>query len=268
MQGVYISNAENISGAENICGTLSQNVGIGGYSLLRAFLIRGGKASLLPGLVARANTNATGVNAAGEVAGWADTGMQGLGHHPDQHACVWQGGVLRDLGLLAARKESTANGINSAGQVVGDVGPPEHRHAVIWGSSGLTVLGKTGDSSAAAINDKGQVVGNVGHHAELWEAGRSVGLESLRGYPLNAAKGINAAGLIVGEADDAEGLNGHAVIWIGGKVHDLNRLAPGCLGPWSGGGCQRKRADCWSRHPCRGRARVSSDAGDAGVDRM
>lgn len=63
------------------------------------------------------------------------------------------------------------------------------------------------------------------------EAGRSVGLEFLRGYPLNAAKGINAAGLIVGEADDAEGLNGHAVIWIGGKVHDLNCLASP-LGAW------------------------------------
>jgi probable HAF family extracellular repeat protein len=101
-------------------------------------------------------------------------------------------------------------GMNNNGQVVGG---NTLGHAFLWSSStGATDLGTLNGSGTTAygINQQGQVVGGTGSaQAFIWSGGQMTNLNSLvtgnPGVTLNSARAINAAGQIVGQADDPEG---------------------------------------------------------------
>ena len=61
------------------------------------------------------SSGATGINDAGQVAGYRITGEVGSG---DQTATEWSGGNIINLGGLPGATFSRADGINNAGQVV------------------------------------------------------------------------------------------------------------------------------------------------------
>ena len=102
-------------------------------------------------------SSAAGINAAGQVVGYAYTGGDTA-----QRAFLWQSGAMQDLGTLGG-DESSAYGINAAGQVVGNAaiaGGLESR-AFLWQAGSMQDLGTLGGalSDAAGINAAGQVVG-------------------------------------------------------------------------------------------------------------
>jgi probable HAF family extracellular repeat protein len=170
---------------------------------------------------------AYGINAYGQVTGWAGTSN-------DSHAFLWtKGGTdgvssnpqMKDLGTLGG--ESTSGlptsegfGINDAGQVVGFAHLADgHVRAFLWTRNGTggptsnpqmqdlgTLLGDT-DSYAYGINptssDGVQVVGESdgpsGQHAFLWtQKGGMIPLRTLGGTSSHAY-GINDVGQVTGD---------------------------------------------------------------------
>lgn len=128
---------------------------------------------------------------------------------------------------------SVAGDINEAGKIVG----LSTNGTAVWNSinSFPTLLGAgTGFSpSALAINNAGQVVGSVNlspggnTQAVLWNGTIPTILGGLGGFTL--ASDINNVGQIVGNsAGPPTGLpssnTGHAVLWQGGAIQDLNNV--------------------------------------------
>ena len=121
---------------------------------------------------------ATGINAAGQIAGWSNPNPNSIGFV--QHAFLYANGVMKDLGVLGgqiAGKAATfsfAYGINASGQVVGNSGwygnALINTHAFLYSGGIMKDLGVLGqyvyqgatfsNSNAYAINAAGQVVGN------------------------------------------------------------------------------------------------------------
>jgi len=58
----------------------------------------------------------TGINARGQISGWADTDGSGAAH---RHAFLYSDGVLTNLGTLAGGTQSFGYAINDAAQVAG-----------------------------------------------------------------------------------------------------------------------------------------------------
>ncbi|MEO8767712.1 MAG: HAF repeat/PEP-CTERM domain-containing protein [Nitrosospira sp.] len=195
------------------------------------------------GSLGTGDTNAQGINDAGQVVGssyapgsrdgenWAAfiTGPNGVG--------------MANLGLGSGDYNwSSSSGINAAGQVVAnqegysfvyDGHPAYYTSAYISGPNGvgMTFLGTLGgqNSSAVGINDTGQVVGTssitppfgiqeppwdiVSHTHAFITGPNGVGMTDLGtmgGYD-SEANGINAAGQVVGWSDTFAGLQ-HAFI--------------------------------------------------------
>jgi probable HAF family extracellular repeat protein len=113
-------------------------------------------------------SNATGINASGQVVGAADTGAH------EHHAFLYSDGVMKDLGALGGDSEASA--INASGQIVGKSriekkaqhfwnGPPATR-AFLYQNGVLTdlnslVMGSLADAvtlqEGVAINDSGRI---------------------------------------------------------------------------------------------------------------
>ena len=172
-------------------------------------------------------SQATGINAAGQVVGFAYT--SGNASH---RAFLWQGGGMLDLGTLGGTN-SVATGINGAGQVVGQANTTGSTalHAYLWQAGAMRDLGTLGgtNSYANGINAAGQVVGaattsgEAAQHAFLWQGGGLQDLGTLGGT-IRSANGINAAGQVVGYAYT----NGNAAyrpfLWQAGSMNDLGTL--------------------------------------------
>ena len=148
------------------------------------------------------HSTARGINAAGQVVGWANTSAN------VDHAFLWQSGSMQDLGTFGGTF-SYAYDINDAGQVVGVAKTSANiSRAFLWQSGSMQDLGTLGGSfsSANAINAAGQVVGSSATSGGfssvfLWQSGSMVDLNSLidpmAGVRISSAIDINDSGQIL-----------------------------------------------------------------------
>jgi probable HAF family extracellular repeat protein len=182
--------------------------------ICRGFVWQNGVTRELPALGGH-HSFATGVNARGDVVGWAETAL------PDT-TCV-------DAQVLQFRAVVWDPKSGSTGRIKGRELPP---------------LGEGSTSAATAINDAGQVVGISGDcdqavgrfsakHAVLWEkSGKPTEVPNLGGTTWHTPMDINAAGDVVGfsnppGAGDPEGeFIAHAFRWTYGaaEAEDLGAL--------------------------------------------
>jgi probable HAF family extracellular repeat protein len=200
-------------------------------------------AMLVPPLNAASPSGwAYGVNDAGQVAG-ASTSTDTAG---DMHAFVWTGnGGTVDLGGFAANVTSYAYAINSSGVVAGYSYRSDGTYdAAAWSpsASGWTITDLNplhnvcpGNSLAYAINGSGDAVGAGNFTAQYQSAclfepnGTVVNLGTLGGTqaftnPPDAARGINNAGVVVGNSMTTSG-TAHAFVWDSqDQMRDLNKL--------------------------------------------
>lgn len=179
------------------------------------------------------------INNAGQVVGTSNTSIQGIRM---DRAFVWSEGAMVDLGALSPYGSSGANAINASGQIVGFASDPHGgvTHAVLWDKGRLVDLGGGSlsslyGSSARDINDAGHIVGSDQRDAVLWLNGERTVLGGLAGDVWSTAAAINNAGLIVGTSDPSSGVanDERAVMWLDGRVIDLNSLAEVASSGWT-----------------------------------
>jgi probable HAF family extracellular repeat protein len=198
------------------------------------------------------NGFATGVNARGQVVGWAETRVQDPTCNAPQvlqfRAVLWEPGKhrMRELAPLPGDSTSAATAINDRGQAVGisgecdvAVGRFSARHAVLWDHGRVFELPNLGGvtwHTPMAINARGDVVGfsnppgpgdpegDFIAHAFLWT--RTGGIRDLGTLPEDAfseAFGVNERGEVVGVSFG--GTSGsRAFLWRDGVMTDLNDL--------------------------------------------
>ncbi len=222
------------------------------------FVWEDGQLSRLPTLGGY-NGFAAGSNHAGQIVGWAeDRTVDPTCVAPQVlqfRAVLWDAATRRphELSPLPGDSTSAAVAINDRGQVVGisgacgtAVGGVSAAHAVLWNPHSPPIdlgnLGGTQWNTPDAINDRGVVVGfaNVSEgasaatlepHAFVWSAESGIrDLGTLPGDQISEAEAINNRGEIVGLACQSGFVDCHAVLWVDGRISDLNDLAKGISG--------------------------------------
>jgi probable HAF family extracellular repeat protein len=147
------------------------------------------------------SSEAWGLNAAGQVVGWAQNASG------QRRAFRYSGGIMQDLGTLGGN-ESAAYDINSAGDVVGYAKIADGTRRAFRYTSGvmqdLGTFNNIGASEARGINDAGQITGfseldyqGGGPNAFLLTNGNMVNLGSLGGG-LSYGFKVNASGQVAG----------------------------------------------------------------------
>jgi probable HAF family extracellular repeat protein len=207
-----------------------------GDASFRGFLWQNGAFTALSTL-GGSYSEAGAINNAGQIVGDARTPAE------QWHAAIWNGGVVTDLDPTSV--ESVATYINSVGRVVGyRKGADGVFRAVVWSGGMMKFIGGLGGTSSAALgnNDLDQIVGiadlpgDLVGHAFRYSGGVMKDLGVPAGYLYSGARRINLGGLIAGWADNGAQdpytyPTGHAVVWQGTKMLDLNKtLPPGS--PW------------------------------------
>lgn len=166
-------------------------------------------------------SQATAINASGQVVGWS---QDAAGRFTP---VLWSRGRMTDLGHLGGQ-QGAATGISNRGVVVGYSDTVDGRpHAFSWSRGRMRDLGSLGGdwSMAFGVNDLGQVVGvsttaDGLTHPFLWWKGRMTDL-SRRGLTGDVTvSDINNRGQVVGRRQVSEGV-WHAFRWERGRVFDL-----------------------------------------------
>lgn len=169
---------------------------------------------------------ATAINAAGDVAGSAQTKAG------TRHAVLWRSKQPRDLGLLAQGDYSSARDINDRNDVVGEANltPNGKPRAFLWHANAmkqLPVLPGGTICSAQAINNSSAVVGSCDlpsgvAHGVIWKNGAIQDLGALGdGDATSTPLDINAREQVVGCSTPDDKLR--AFLWEKGKMIDLNK---------------------------------------------
>ena len=127
-----------------------------------------------------------------------------------QHAFRWtQSGGMQDLGLPAGSTDAVANAINTAGTVVGYANVSGVQRACKWSGGTSSYLDVSGPGVATAINDLNQIVGVSNYHPMLWDGATRTQLDALPGAcgweSSVIPTGINNHGQIIGNDDSEEG---------------------------------------------------------------
>ena len=184
---------------------------------------------------------ATGLNDAGEVAGYAGFDASGSGR-----AFRWSAkGGMHDLGTLYDFPLAKGLAINKKGQVAGYIEASlEGLRAVMWDKRyGATDLGKLAPgflsgAVAQGINDSGAITGfssaaDDHDHAFLWTRHGMTDLGTLAGIDSYATV-INNAGQVAGYAAASSAYNYHGFVWTKalGMV-DLGTLGGPGSGVWA-----------------------------------
>lgn len=210
--------------ADNATATAINNLGqVVGYGVVdgdsRAFLYANGATQYL-GTLGGDASGAWGINAAGQIAGWAATSTG------NPHAALFSGGQVQDLGTISGDWSQGA-AINSAGHVTGSSNSDFGTPACVFRGSQIvnigTLNGVRGFATGLGINDSGQVVGasvftngNGNSHAFLYTDGQMTDLTPIAGS--SQARGINESGQIAGQVDD------RATLFTNGLILDLGTL--------------------------------------------
>jgi len=213
----------------------------------------------LPPLSGGIDSYAAGINNRGEVAGWAENGVQDstcnnappVNQFLQFEAVVWGPGLgeLTQLSPLPGDPDSAATAINDKGQIVGisglcsnAVGGTSAEHALLWESKSSAPInignfdGGVAWNTPTALNNRTQVVGfanlpntpdaNFNPVAFLWD--KQHGIQKLLpiGDDTNSwAWGINQQGVVVGESfGGADDPVGRAFVYEDGVITDLNTL--------------------------------------------
>lgn len=185
---------------------------------------------VLPGMT---GSEATDINASGQVVGWS-FGGSGAG------AFLWEDGILRDLGSLGGGW-SFAHAINDGGQVVGLSRTADGRyHTFLWTDGIMLDL-----EPNAAVTDRFLAphtrINNTGHvaftgiidwnttvwkrRAYLWRDGVLTDLGTLGGTLTSSqVAGINDRDQVVGTSTNPTFSGGNAFIWDQGTLRDLGSL--------------------------------------------
>jgi probable HAF family extracellular repeat protein len=122
-----------------------------------------------------------------------------------------------------------AYSINQSGHFAGESDFPDNaRHAALWnGGEAPRDLGSLGDfSTAQAISNGGQVTGysvlpSGFIHGFVYSGGTLTDIGTLAGGGNSFGYGVNAAGTVVGEADNATG-DFRPVVYANGALRDLS----------------------------------------------
>lgn len=214
----------------------------GGTFIKRAYLWQNGVMTDL-GTLGGYDSYANGINARGQVVGWATvaaldpTCPPGVLPFTLQQAppALWENGKVTALPTLNGDLDGFALSINNSGDAVGFSTPgfcSPVQHAVRWHNGTVTPLGSLGGISnnwALNSNELGQVVGfsdvtgDTTNYAFLWQGGVMTPLGTLDFSSFAAA--INNIGQVVGASCDQNG-NCRAFLWQSGKMTDLNTLIP------------------------------------------
>jgi probable HAF family extracellular repeat protein len=225
--------------------------GFGTHMECLPFVWQSGTMSALPTLGGN-NGTALRNNSSGVTAGYAETSTPDTSCPAPQvlqfEPAVWTGGSVQALPTVGKDKDGIAMGINDYNDVVGASGKCaafnqntglaiQARHALLWQNGVATDLGNLGGKTGAAmgniawaINNNSQVVGvsdlagDTTFHAFLWQDDAMSDLGTLPGDVDSVAISINDNGVILGLSIDSN-FNTRAVIWKGGRIHDLNKLA-------------------------------------------
>jgi len=236
------ANATGISDTGDICGSAWTN-GSFGFSAAVVWPAAGSP-SLIPTLGGQYSA-ANGISASGTVVGWTSTYSDYKGSRAYRFA-----GATASAGLIPGGGGSwtVGNAINASGQIVGNgMNGLGRGHAFLDDpSEGLIHLGTLGglSSDARAVSAGGHVAGysHTGAqnaavtdgfvaHAFLWHKGQMTDLGVLPGLVESQARGVNAAGVVVGRCTGA-GFEEtpRAFIWRDGALIDLNSLIPATSG--------------------------------------
>jgi len=230
-------------------------------SARHAFLYSGGRLRDLGVPPGYTDSAGVGISDGGEVAVDATNSAARPGQ-PCTRAFLYSGGRMKVLPLPPGCTGSHARGISAAGRVVGDchlgTGRARCEHPFVYDdrTKAMTVLPVPAPYSylsVCRVNDRAQVLGNVlmpdiTTHAALWQGSRMTDLGAPPGYDNSIAQGLNDRGEAVGRcvktsgpvevylwshtrSDSALGRyldrdQGHAFIYSGGRMQDLNDLIP------------------------------------------
>lgn len=209
----------------------------------RAFSVRNGVRTRLPGLSPVASSAAFWITPNGIIGGNSQNGQEdplipGWGEF---RAVLWKNGKIIDLGTLDGGYESALGSVNSKGQAVGLsmntvpdpfslIGPggfPTQTRAFLWQNGVMHDLGTLGgdDALASFINERGQIAGNSYTNTTpnattgvptidpfLWEKGKMIDLGTLGGTIGNVL-GFNNRSEVVGTSNLAGDLIARPFLW-------------------------------------------------------
>ena len=199
----------------------------------RAFVLSGGTVTF-PAALGGGFSMGVGASGSGRIFGDATT------RDGQYHSFVLENGAARDLGTLGGDETMTI-AVSPGGRATGESQAADGtRHAFLWDGSVMRDLGSLGGDYAQgqAVNDAGLVAGlselvpgDHKIHAFLWDGASLKDLGILPGLPWTSATGVNAKGVIVGNAYDKPDYDGphydtYAYVYRDGAMHNLNALIP------------------------------------------